>query len=164
MPTFTALAILSVVLSAWPGTAAGQQPSAPASYVSYAVPPIPVQLATVVDHIQELSRQPVQLPASRITRVVSASLVEVTDGREHSRWHFLVLEPDHLFVLLPAGARVATGQDIVVSGLVRTVRGARITGELPGGTDDLVKHHGNAALLVAMRAATADGVDLGTTR
>ena len=90
--------------------------------------PIPVQLATVVNHIQELSRQPVQLPASRITRVVSASLVEVTDGREHSRWHFLVLEPDHLFVLLPAGARVATGQDIVVSGLVRTVRGARITG------------------------------------
>jgi hypothetical protein len=156
VPTFTALAILSLVLSAWPGTAAGQQPSAPAGY------PIPVQLATVVDHTRELSRKLVQLPTSRITRVISPSVVEVTDAREHSRWHFLVLEPDHLFVLLPTGARVAAGQDIVVSGLVRTVRGARITGDLPAGTDDLVKHHGNAAMLVALRAATPDGADLGT--
>jgi hypothetical protein len=122
--------------------------------------PIQAQLSTVVDHVQEFSGQPVQLPPLRVTRIVAPSLVEVRDAREKSRYHFRMSEHDHLFVLLPAGTSVATRQAIVVSGLVRTVRGARVTGDWPGASDDLVKRHGNATLLIAARVETADGVDL----
>lgn len=123
--------------------------------------PIYAQLATIVDHADTLAGQPVQLPPSRVSKILSSTLVELRDARERGpyRFHFS-RKYDKLLVLLPPGVKLSRGDEVILAGRVRTVAGARTSGELTGVGDDVLKERRNRVLVVAAHVATVDGVSL----
>lgn len=124
--------------------------------------PVPVQLSTLVDHGDgTLAGHVVALPALCVSRIVSSSLVELRDAREDSRYRFHGFDRrDRLLAVLPAGANVQKGDNVLLSGIVRTVRGAGLTGELAGVAADWLKDRRNRVLLVAASVSTPDGIPL----
>jgi hypothetical protein len=131
---------------------------APPSSPAY---PVSAQLVTVVEHADTLAGQLVQLPPSRVSRVLSQNLVEVRDAREHGPYHFHHSSKyDRLLVLMPPGAAVSRNDRIVIAGRVRTVRGASLTGQLTGIERDEIEDRGHHALLAATNVWTIDGVSL----
>ena len=121
------------------------------------------RLSTVVDHVDLLAGRLVQLPPSRVTRVLSPTLAELRDPRQRGI-HRLYWARDHVLVVLPAGTQVSEGDEIILEGWVRTVGGAVRTGELTGADEDLREDRRNEPLLVAARVATVDGVSLTGSR
>jgi hypothetical protein len=118
-------------------------------------------LGTVLDHGTTLAGQFMGLPPSRVTRVLSATLVELGDAREGGPYDFhIYYRPDRLLVLLPAGTTVTLGDTVVPVGTLRTVHGASLSGRLTGVAGDELDRRRNDVLLVATRLATVDGVSL----
>jgi hypothetical protein len=114
----------------------------------------------VADHPREFAGQAIRLRLVRVDRVISPTLVKLKDARENGPYHFGTLSrPDRLLAVLPAGARVAKGDILIVAGTLRTVRGAALSKEATGKDDKLVKH-GNRPVLVSTTATTIDGADL----
>jgi len=120
---------------------------------------IRARLSTIVDHVDLLAGRLVQLPPSRVTRILSPTLAELRDPRQRGISE-LYWAHDRVLVVLPAGAKLSTGDEIILEGRVRTVEGAIRTGELTGVDADLRESRRNEPLLVAARAATVDGVSL----
>jgi len=125
---------------------------------------IRVRLSTLVDHFDLFAGQLVQLPPSRVSRILSPTLAELRDAREHGPYSFHHWDEDRVLVRLPPGAKVARGDEIVLVGRVRTIGGARLTGELAGAREDDLEDRGNEVLLVATIAETVDGVSLAGRR
>jgi len=140
------------------GTAAPSQVGTAAPSPGPGEHAIRLRLSTLVDHFDLFAGQLVQLPPSRVSRILSPSLAELRDAREHGPFSFHHWDEDRVLVRLPPGAKVSRGDEIVLAGRVRTVGGARLTGELPG-TDD-VEDRSNDVLLVATIVETVDGVNL----
>lgn len=171
MPTCLAFAV-AVLLAAHP-VAAGepsqtqsQPPAAPAgASPAVGVSPVGVQLMTVVDHPATLAGQRVQLPPAQVKRVVAPNLVEIGDPSQHGSYRYYSANKyDRLLVLLPSAAAVDTGDLVVVTGSVRSVRGAQLSRQLAGVSDNAVKRYARRALLIADAMTTADGVSLVTGR
>ena len=138
------------------------EPSGPASWQN----PITVQLMTVVDHPDVLGGQRVRVPVAQVKHVIGPRLVVVSEPRlvGIDRTYRLDFRFDKLLVLLPAGSALSRGQSIAVTGVVRTVAGARAAGLM---VDDDAKQArkqlrwtGKAVLLVADSVETLDGVAL----
>jgi hypothetical protein len=121
---------------------------------------IRLRLSTLVDHFDLFAGQLVQLPPSRVSRILSPTLAELRDAREHGPFSFQHWSEDRVLVRLPPGAKVSRGDEIVLAGRVRTVGGARLTGELAGAQEDDLEDRGNDLLLVATILETVDGVSL----
>ncbi len=141
-------------------------PSAPLS----AQYPIPVDLMTVIDQAAVLGGQRVRVREVRVKEVVGPRLVIV--GHHRRRDFDITYEPafplDKLLVLLPPSLSASPGELMAVTGIVRTVSGARSLG-LPVVLD--TKHaktdpkravrFGNRPLLVADSVETVDGATVG---
>jgi hypothetical protein len=177
VPTILALtlALVSVVTapaplrSGGPLLAAAQAPaqaSAPEAASKAAQTwPIGVDLMTLVDHSALFAGHRVGLPAARVERLVGPNLVLIGYPRRWGNYpSYRANRWDRLLVLLPSGAAVPRHDLLVVTGTVRTVRGAQVSGQLAGVNDAVLKQWRNAALLVAESVRTADGVDLGGRR
>ena len=121
---------------------------------------IRLRLSTLVDHFDAFAGQLVELPPSRVSRILSPTLAELRDAREHGPFSFRHWDEDRVLVRLPPGAKVSRGDEIVLAGRVRTVGGARLTGELAGAREDDLEDRGNDVLLVATIAETVDGVSV----
>ncbi len=67
---------------------------------------IRVRLSTLVDHFDLFAGQLVQLPPSRVSRILSPTLAELRDAREHGPFSFHHWDEDRVLVRLPAGAKI----------------------------------------------------------
>lgn len=123
--------------------------------------PMRVQLMTVVDHGPELAGHLVELPPARVKRIIDGTLFVIADPHGHGNYHgYRPTRWDQVLVWLPTTAGLSRGEHVVVVGTIRTVRGARLSGELAGATDEFLKRYGNAPLLVADRVETPDGENI----
>ena len=171
MPSF---AVISIAMLPMLGPAFATQAAAPPVQpggrivASPAVTgfPVGVQLATLADHADTLAGQFVVLPPVRVSRVVSPGLVELRDAREKGPYKFnLGDKRDRVLARLPAGATVAAGDYVVVTGIVATVRGAGVTGQLDDtAAGERVRRRGNEPLLLVNVVTTGDGVSLAGAR
>lgn len=163
----SSLALVALpLLVALTSPVAATQPPGAAGQLSPArdIPAITLRLSTLVDHVELFGGQLVQLPPSRVSRVFSATLVELRDARERGFYRFHHPGHDRLLVVLPAGARVSEGDRVILEGRVRTVSGARITGELSGVSEGTLDDRRHDALVVATGVFTLDGVSLAGRR
>jgi len=164
MPTVT-IAIAVLASFAIPGAVPSETPSVRFQAGAAAAPgsgdhPILLRLSMLVDHYDVFAGQLVQLQPSRVSRIVSPALAELRDAREYGPFNFHHWDDDRLLVRLPPGATVSRGDEIVLAGIVRTVGGARLTGELSGVPADDLDDRRNEVLLLATIAETVDGVSL----
>jgi hypothetical protein len=141
--------------AAQPAPVAQPTPGPPIPY------PIDAVLSTVVDHPGEFAGQAVRLRAARVDRIVSGTLVKLMDAREDGPYHFHIFYcPDRLLAALPAGTKVSKGDVVVVTGRLKTMRGASHAQDMTGVSAEQVKKYGNRAVLVATSVTTRDGVSL----
>jgi hypothetical protein len=155
-----ALASAASGLQAASPTAQNPSPTAEAA-AGDARSSVPAQLSTVVDHGNAtLAQHHVVLPTLRVTRIVSPAVVELRDARERGGYRFHHWKDDRLLAVLPAGAKVQKGDQVLLSGVVRTVRGAALTGTVSGLSEDQLRDWKNRVLLVATTVTTPDGVPL----
>jgi hypothetical protein len=158
-----ALLLASLVIA--PLQAPAAQPSEPVSW-RY---PIGVHVMTVIDHADVLGGQRVRVPGVRVQRVIGPRLILV--GESRARGIEGSYGPDFrvgkLLVLLPSAVALSRGQVLALTGIVRTVAGARADGlPVDEGVKD-PKHRkriGAAPLLVADAVETSDGVALAGKR
>ncbi len=133
-----------------------QQPSPIASPY-----PLALQQVTVIDHAFVLADQLVEMSPSTVERVISSRLIELARPRPRPIRYFSGPDPwDTLLVILPAPARLARGELVVITGRVRTIAGVEAAGGLKDVREKALEHIRDKPVVVAESVRTADGVDL----
>ncbi len=98
--------------------------------VSLLPSPVVVHLMTVASHPGAFGGQRLMVPGVRVAYVIGPRLVVV--GQPHVRTFTHTIDPefryDRLLVLLPGPVSLSRGQLIDVTGVLRTVAGARARG------------------------------------
>lgn len=155
-------AVLLILSISMMPVALAQTPAPPGEPPSGFGPhPISVGLPTVVDHPAEFARHLVRLAPAEVRRILAPTLIEVRDPERHGNYAFYAPNRhDRLLVLLPSTVKVSQGDWLVVTGAVRVLGGARLSGEAGGIADDLARRRRNETLVIAETVSTVDRTSL----